>query len=188
MSGPTVACAGRGEYSHLPSRSVLSPDALEAHTQTAHRPCGLFVCALTPTRLSPAALRLACPVGGSCDGPHAAVPATPSLRYRKSAEGGEAAAQLSLGLCYKTGEGVPKDAAEAVRWCVPCHAYASLLARASSEAYAADPPEHVCPWPVNVLRYRQAAEQNHMAAAFNLAYCLERGEGTAKSPQEALKW
>ncbi len=41
---------------------------------------------------------------------------------------------------------------------------------------------------MNDLRYRQAAEQSHMAAAFNLAYCLERGEGTAKSPQEALKW
>ncbi len=75
-----------------------------------------------------------------------------------------------------------------VRLAACARARACVRARASSEAYAADPPEHVCPWPVNDLRYRQAAEQNHMAAAFNLAYCLERGEGTAKSPQEALKW
>jgi len=37
-------------------------------------------------------------------------------RLRSRGEKGEAAAQLSLGLMYAKGEGVPKDAAEAVNW------------------------------------------------------------------------
>ena len=33
-----------------------------------------------------------------------------------SAEAGEAAAMFNLGVMYENGQGVPKDAAEAVRW------------------------------------------------------------------------
>jgi len=36
--------------------------------------------------------------------------------FRKAAEQGFARAQYSLGLCYYDGEGVTKDAAEAVKW------------------------------------------------------------------------
>ena len=36
--------------------------------------------------------------------------------YRLAAEQGHAAAQFSLGNMYDEGEGVPEDAAEAVRW------------------------------------------------------------------------
>ena len=36
--------------------------------------------------------------------------------YREAATAGEVLAQLSLGLMYRTGRGVPRDDAEAVRW------------------------------------------------------------------------
>ena len=40
---------------------------------------------------------------------------TPDL-FRQAAEQGHASAQFNLGLMYATGEGVPEDDAEAVRW------------------------------------------------------------------------
>ncbi|MDB2497533.1 caspase family protein, partial [Verrucomicrobiales bacterium] len=36
--------------------------------------------------------------------------------YRKAAEQGDAGAQFNLGACYKNGNGVPQDYAEAVKW------------------------------------------------------------------------
>lgn len=35
---------------------------------------------------------------------------------RRKAEAGDAKAQYNLGICYTFGQGVPKDAAEAVKW------------------------------------------------------------------------
>ena len=43
-------------------------------------------------------------------------PAQELADLRARAEAGEAQAQFALGLMYGTGEGVPQDAAEAVRW------------------------------------------------------------------------
>ena len=37
-------------------------------------------------------------------------------RWCKAAEQGDADAQFNLGAAYREGDGVPKDAAEAVRW------------------------------------------------------------------------
>ena len=36
--------------------------------------------------------------------------------------------------------------------------------------------------------YRKAAEQNDADAQYNLAVCLEKGEGVGKDPVEAYKW
>ena len=38
------------------------------------------------------------------------------IRYRMSADAGDAEAMLNLGVMYENGRGVPKDEAEAVRW------------------------------------------------------------------------
>jgi len=40
--------------------------------------------------------------------------------YRRAAEAGHAAAQFNLGVCYRNGEGVAKDAEQAVSWYPPC--------------------------------------------------------------------
>ena len=54
---PSPARSWRGQYCTC-RRSVLYPQrARKTNKQTAHRLCGLFVCAFAPTHLSPAALR-----------------------------------------------------------------------------------------------------------------------------------
>jgi TPR repeat protein len=108
--------------------------------------------------------------------------------YRRSADRGNAGAQVLLGNCYAEGNGVPKDSAEAVKWYRKAaeqgEAFAQyLLGRcyAKGEGVAKD-------WAESVKWYRKAAEQGDADAQYALGYRYENGEGVVKDPAQAVKW
>ncbi|MBQ3239938.1 MAG: sel1 repeat family protein, partial [Akkermansia sp.] len=103
-------------------------------------------------------------------------------------EQGYADAQFNLGVCYENGWGVPKDAAEAVKWY-----------RAAAEQGYADAQFNLAQCYRNgrgvpkdeaeaVKWYRAAAEQGYADAQFNLAQCYMNGRGVPKDEAEAVKW
>jgi len=66
----------------------------------------------------------------------ASVPATGSLEsIRKLAEGGDATAQFSMGARYATGDEVPQDYAEAVRWFSMAAEQGHIVSQATLGAY-----------------------------------------------------
>jgi TPR repeat protein len=107
---------------------------------------------------------------------------------RAKAEKGDAQAQCNLGRCYAKGEGVTKDASEAVKWFRKAaeqndgKAQNSLgLCYAKGEGVEKDDAEAV-KW------VRKAAEQNFAEAQCNLGVCYYAGEGITKDYVEAYKW
>ena len=104
------------------------------------------------------------------------------------AEAGNAYAQLELGDLYFSGEGVPEDDTEAVKWYRK--AAEQGLAKAQtmlgmmyywgkglSQDYA-----KAAKW------YRKAAEQDYSDAQFNLGVMYEKGKGVLRLHDEAVKW
>ena len=107
---------------------------------------------------------------------------------RHAAEQGIARAQLTLGFMYANGEGVPQDAAEAVRWyrlaAEQGHASAQYdlgVTYGTGEGVPQDYTEAVT-W------YRKAAEQGHADAQFNLGLMYANGEGVPQDNVEAHMW
>ena len=89
---------------------------------------------------------------------------------------------------YYFGEGVAKDAVEAVKWFRKAaeqnHAKAQC---ALGNCYCSG--EGVTKDYVEALNwYRKAAEQNYAGAEFRLGYCYREGEGVAKDYAESVKW
>jgi TPR repeat protein len=104
------------------------------------------------------------------------------------ADQGDAQAQFNLGLMYATGEGVPKDAAEAVKWyrlaADQNHPRAQFnlgLLYATGEGVPKDTAEAV-KW------YRKAADQGDAWAQSNLGLMYADGDGVPKDAAEAVKW
>ena len=94
----------------------------------------------------------------------------------------------SADLAYATGEGVPQDFAEAVRWyrLAAEQGYASAqnnlgLAYATGEGVPQDFAEAVR-W------FRRAAEQGLASAQFNLGFAYANGEGVPQDSAEAVRW
>lgn len=107
---------------------------------------------------------------------------------RKAAEQGLAEAQCVLGVMYDTGNGVPKDSAEAVKWYRKAaeqgfaKAQCTLGVRyANGEGVPKDSAEAV-KW------YRKAAEQGYAAAQFNFGVIYCTGEGVPKDDVQAYMW
>jgi TPR repeat protein len=107
---------------------------------------------------------------------------------RALAEQGDADAQAMLGVMYDTGEGVPEDDAEAVRW------YRLAAAQGDAEAqlalgfmYAkgAGVPENDAE---AVRWFRMAAEQGVGFAQFTLGLRYENGEGVVQNDARAYLW
>ena len=107
---------------------------------------------------------------------------------RQAAEQGDATAQFNLGNMYANGEGVPQDAAEAVRWYRLAAEQGDADAQfnlgvmyANGEGVPKDNAEAVR-W------YRLAAEQGLASAQFNLGSMCANGEGVLKDNAEAARW
>ncbi len=90
--------------------------------------------------------------------------------------------------CYRDGQGVAKDAAEAVNWFQKAADQNLAIAQynlgvcyGAGQGVAKDDFEAV-KW------YRKAAEQNLAYAESNLGTCYEHGNGVAKDYEEAVKW
>ena len=108
--------------------------------------------------------------------------------FRVLAEQGHGGAQLYLGYMYFTGDGVPRDQAEAVKRYRKAaeQGYAeaqSYLGSLYSSGYLM-PQDYVeaAKW------YRKAAEQGVAFAQHNLGIKYVKGEGVPQNYAEAIKW
>ena len=81
---------------------------------------------------------------------------------------------------YANGEGVPEDAAEAVRW--------YRLAAEQGDATAQFNLGVMYANGEAVRWYRLAAEQGYAAAQFNLGVMYANGEGVPEDDAEAVRW
>jgi TPR repeat protein len=115
----------------------------------------------------------------SCEAP-------PGTRAR--AEAGDADAQFSLGVMYRTGRGVPQDDAEAVRW----WRLAADQGRASAQYTVGSMYENgrgLPQDPAEAMRwYRLAADQGVAWAQTYLGNMYETGEGVPPSYVQAHMW
>ncbi len=107
---------------------------------------------------------------------------------KKDAEGGDAEAQSNLGLMYTTGQGVPQDSAEAVKWfrLAADQGYAEAQSNlgfmyCTGEGVPQDDAEAV-KW------FRLSADQGHAEAQSNLGAIYENGQGVPQDYAEAVKW
>lgn len=107
---------------------------------------------------------------------------------RAAAEKGDVFAQRVLANAYLTGEGVPKDAAEGVRWVRaaanqrdPIAQYILGTLYDQGEGVTADLREAV-KW------YELAAAQGLADAQYNVGLCYLKGEGVLKDTRKAFDW
>jgi len=108
--------------------------------------------------------------------------------WRPLAEQGHARAQLGLGLCYATGNGMAKDVAEAVRWFQRSaeQGYADAqyflgLAYHDGKGVPRDYAE-AARW------YRKAADQGDAQAQLTLGFAYADGQGVSQDYAEAARW
>ena len=104
------------------------------------------------------------------------------------AEAGEALAQFNLGGMYANGEGVLKDATQAVAWYRKAadQGYASAqfnlgVMYANGEGVPKDATQAIA-W------YRKATDQGYASAQFNLGMIYANGEGVPKDAAQAVAW
>jgi len=106
----------------------------------------------------------------------------------RMAEGGDAKAQLSLGVAYHRGSGVPQDHAEAVKWYRKSADQGNASARFNlGNAYTKGngvPQDYA----EAVNWYRKAAEQGHPRAQSALGFAYHKGSGVPQNYSEAVKW
>ena len=107
---------------------------------------------------------------------------------RRQAEQGDADAQFSLGVMYDTGEGVPQDYGEALRWyrLSANQGYANAQYNLGNmyrngEGVSQDDGE-AARW------YRLAADQGHAGAQYNLALMYGTGRGVPQDYVAAHMW
>lgn len=120
--------------------------------------------------------------------------------YLRAGEAGHTEAMLNLSLCYRNGEGVPRNTAEAFKW-VERGAEAGSDRAQFNAGVALDPEQP--PWGVPgetgpnamlpkdptraVAFYRQAVEQGHAKAQVNLGICLFTGVGCVEDKAAAIE-
>jgi len=110
----------------------------------------------------------------------------PLEKLKEMAEGGDVNAQYQLGENYYSGEGVPKDYIEAVKWCKMAgkqgHAFAHSVLRAIAIDGKAISGEELFAW------FKNQAEQGNVKAHFSIGVMYENGETVARNRKEAMKW
>lgn len=101
---------------------------------------------------------------------------------------GDVMAQVRLGVIYLTGDGVPRDDAEAVKWLrMAANQDNPIAERYLAEMYfkgrgvPADNDE-AAKW------LRMAAEQGDAQSQYNLAVLYSQGEGVPRNLKESLNW
>lgn len=110
--------------------------------------------------------------------------------WKKAAKKGHVKAMFSLGYCYANGVGVDQDYDKAKEWYLMAAEENNADAqynlgllyvqdKINDEPDGRNPAEH---W------FRKAAEQGHVRAANNLAYCYAWGIGMPVAAEEAIKW
>jgi len=111
-------------------------------------------------------------------------PSSPDNTLSLLAEHGDAEAQIKLALAYGTGQGVPQDIAEAVKW----YRKAADQGNATAENYLGRMYDTGQGLPQNDAEaakwYRKAADQGYAMAQQNLAVCYATGQGV---PQDIVQ-
>jgi TPR repeat protein len=107
---------------------------------------------------------------------------------KTQAEKGDAIAQYNLGVCYANGQGVAKDAVEAVKWYRKAAEQNDATAQCNlgicynnGEGVPKDFKE-AAKW------FRKSADQGFADAQNNLGVCYDNGEGVPRDYVEAVKW
>lgn len=135
----------------------------------------------------------ACPTANAA-GDGAATPGAPAggdplWSLRQQADQGVADAQHLLGQKYWTGDGVPKDAAEAFRWYRMAAVQGHADAQAQLGGLYANPAGGV---PKDYLEamtwYRRAAAQGHTGGQRAIGYLYTYGNGVPKNRSLAARW
>ena len=107
---------------------------------------------------------------------------------RKAAGQGDVESQCSLGIMYAEGEGVAKNAGEAVRWfrAAERQGYAKAQSNLGMMYYKG---EGVAKDKTKALRlFRAAAEQGVAKAQNGLGVMYHKGEGVTKDKSKAMRW
>ena len=116
------------------------------------------------------------------------VPTGYTAELVKQAENRDANAQFSLGYEYATGQGVPKDEVEAVRW----YRKAAEQGNADAQFFLGDAYYFGKGVPKNNAEsdrwYRKVAEQGNADAQYLLGLSYATGEGVPEDKAEAVRW
>jgi TPR repeat protein len=100
----------------------------------------------------------------------------------------DAFAQADLAHCYATGEGVEKDAAEAVKWDRKS-AEQGNAAGQNGPGWCYIHGFGVTRDPIEALKWlRKAVDHGFAKAQFNLGKCYANGDGVPQDSAEAVKW
>ena len=116
--------------------------------------------------------------------------ATETVRwwYYRANEQDDADAQYMLGVMYEEGDGVPQDAAEAVRW----YRRAAEQGHADAQSSLGDMYDEGRRVPQDDVEaaywYRQAAEQGDAYAQYALGFMYAEGQGVSQDHAEAVRW
>lgn len=98
--------------------------------------------------------------------------------FMKAADGGNAAAQYNLGLCYRNGWGVASDSLESFNWFMKAAEGGNASAQYKLGLCYLD-GKGVVPDSLESFKWiNKAAEQDHTGALNQLAYCYAEGIGT----------
>jgi TPR repeat protein len=110
--------------------------------------------------------------------------ATALQLFRPLAEQGHAAAQFSLGLMYRNGQGVPQDYAEAVTWYRKAAEQGVATAQSNLGLMYRNGQGVPQDYAAAMTWYRKAAEQGHPPAQHNLGVMYGNGQGV---PQDYVQ-
>ena len=108
--------------------------------------------------------------------------------FRPLADQGDAWAQIMLGIMYVSGQGVPKDAAQAAKWFRLAADQGDAMAQTSlGTMYASG---HGVPqdYAQAAKWFRLAADQANPSAQFMLGIMYQAGDGVPQDYVEAHKW
>ncbi len=118
----------------------------------------------------------------------AAEAATRLEKRRLLADQGNADAQNSLGMMYKDGNGVIKDAAEAARWYRLAADQGNADAQFNLGVMYKDGTGVIQDAAEAVRWYRLAADQGNADAQFNLGWMYQTGNDVIEDGAEAVRW
>ena len=114
--------------------------------------------------------------------------ATALIEWQPLAKQGDADAQYNLGVMYRRGDGVPKNAVEAVRW-YRLAANQGVAQAQYNLGLMYDKGEGVPKNTVEAVRwFRLAADQGVARAQYNLGVMYDKGDGVPKNAVEAVRW
>jgi TPR repeat protein len=110
------------------------------------------------------------------------------LAVKSKAEGGDSYSQFRLGVMYAAGEGIERDASEAVEWYILA-ARNGVKEAQYNAGYAFLMGEGVPIDEAKAFRwYSKAAESGLSEAAFNLSLMYQQGKGVERDMEQSLLW